>query len=583
MNPLTSSPRRSARWAAAALVATWGAASTAQAQTLYVDANLTTGAGDGSSWSDAFQGPLGVQMALAAATAGDDIWVAEGTYKPADSMGSRAVSIDLQNDVGLYGGFTGGESSLAERPPFQAHPSVLSGDLMGDDLPGGGNRFENSFHVVNTTGTNSTAILDGFEITAGNANGSGNGDVGGGILCFGSMSPTVRNCLFRDNRCTFGGGAGYINGASPTFTGCTFENNDGGSFGGAFDIATGGLIRFDRCVFRGNSAQRAGALEIFATGQVRVTNCLFENNTATGSSGGGGIWIGSGGSSRIQNCTIVNNSATFSVGGGIRVQGATPSIRNSIIWNNTGPSGAQALVNQVQGTTDIEYSIVEGDTGGMNGNLGVDPMFVDPMLGEYDLAAGSPAIDAGDSDALTQGTGNDILGRRRYVDDPMTADTGVGGAPIIDIGAFEFPAGALGIVYCDTPANSSGEVGEITARGSLDVTLNDFSLTATNLPMNQFGIFLGSRTEGFTPNPGGSSGNLCLGGAIGRFVGPGQIVHSGANGSFSISVDLNALPTPSNLVPAMSGETWSFQAWYRDMVFIAPTSNYTDATTVAFQ
>ena len=82
-------------------------------------------------------------------------------------------------------------------------------------------------------------MLDGFTITGGNSNGSssGNADRGGGILCVGNVSPTIRNCDFVANRCTFGGGAGYINGAGPDFIRCSFRDNVGGAFGGAFDIA----------------------------------------------------------------------------------------------------------------------------------------------------------------------------------------------------------------------------------------------------------------------------------------------------------------------------------------------------------
>jgi len=75
--------------------------------------------------------------------------------------------------------------------------------------------------------------------------------------------------------------------------------------------------------------------------------------------------------------------------------------------------------------------------------------------------------------------------------------------------------------------------------------------------------------------------NLCLGGSIGRFVGPGQVMNSGASGSFTLTVDLSALPTPTGLVTAQPGETWNFQAWYRD-ANPGPTSNFTDAVAVTF-
>src|SRR5262249_23753664 len=155
----------------------------------------------------------------------------------------------------------------------------------------------------------STAILDGFTVTGGNANSTANQDRGGGILLLASSNATIRNCVFASNRCTFGGGAGYINASSPTFTDCRFENNLGGSFGGAFDQATNVGTIFTRCIFSGNSAARAGAIEIFSSSPVKVYDCLFFNNTCTGSGGGGAVFVSSS-AAVFRNCTIVGNFAT---------------------------------------------------------------------------------------------------------------------------------------------------------------------------------------------------------------------------------------------------------------------------------
>src|SRR2546427_779713 len=76
---------------------------------------------------------------------------------------------------------------------------------------------------------NGTGVVDGFTVRGGNASGTGgNTDRGGGILCVGGASPTIRSCVFVANRCTFGGGAGYINASSPSFTDVRFDTNVGG-------------------------------------------------------------------------------------------------------------------------------------------------------------------------------------------------------------------------------------------------------------------------------------------------------------------------------------------------------------------
>ena len=131
--------------------------------------------------------------------------------------------------------------------------------------------------------------------------------------------------------------------------------------------------------------------------------------------------------------------------------------------------------------------------------------------------------------------------------------------------------------------NSSGLSGCITASGSATVSANNLVLEARDLPSNAFGFFLTSDTPTFTPNPGGSMGHLCLGGAIGRYVGPGEIQNSGALGSFSLAVDLTRHPTPTGAVAVGAGDTWYFTAWFRDVDPAgASTSNFTSGLEVTF-
>ena len=139
-----------------------------------------------------------------------------------------------------------------------------------------------------------------------------------------------------------------------------------------------------------------------------------------------------------------------------------------------------------------------------------------------------------------------------------------------------------GTNYCG-PANlnSTGQSAEVSALGSNIVACNLLFLVATDLPPNQFGYFLNSQTQGFVPNPGGSQGNLCLGGSIGRYNRPGEILSSGAGGTFSLILDLTDTPQPTGSVSILPGETWNFQAWFRDNN-PGPTSNFTDGVSITF-
>ncbi len=142
--------------------------------------------------------------------------------------------------------------------------------------------------------------------------------------------------------------------------------------------------------------------------------------------------------------------------------------------------------------------------------------------------------------------------------------------------------GAAVFNFCGpAAANSTGMSATIDFDGSAEVALNDFRLVAENLPTSSAVLFLASRTQGFAANPGGSAGNLCLGGDIGRFQ--TQVVNSGPAGAATIQPNLMMLPQPNGLVAAMAGEGWNFQAWFRDSFLGIPLSNFTDGLAVFFQ
>ncbi|MEM6570991.1 MAG: hypothetical protein AAF957_21445 [Planctomycetota bacterium] len=139
----------------------------------------------------------------------------------------------------------------------------------------------------------------------------------------------------------------------------------------------------------------------------------------------------------------------------------------------------------------------------------------------------------------------------------------------------------LGTNYCGPAvANASGAPGVISAVGSSAATDGELTLIASSLPTNSAGYFVASMTQDFVVGPGGSAGNLCIGGSVARFA--AQVQNSGLSGSFSIDVDLDAIPTnpPQQVLP---GQTWNFQAWFRDSAMGQPTSNFTDGLSITYQ
>ena len=135
--------------------------------------------------------------------------------------------------------------------------------------------------------------------------------------------------------------------------------------------------------------------------------------------------------------------------------------------------------------------------------------------------------------------------------------------------------------YCQGNPNSAGLIGDI---GAINVNLpgRSFDVLLTQLPTNVFGIVITSLTPGFLPNQGGSSGNLCVTGNIGRSVG-GAIFDSSFLGLAIVPVDMDSIPTSTQLVAIQPGETRYFQGWFRDFTGLGtPTSNFTVGVEMIF-
>ena len=229
----------------------------------------------------------------------------------------------------------------------------------------------------------------------------------------------------------------------------------------------------------------------------------------------------------------------------------------------------------------------------------VDDALGETVVGSY-LAFGTPgtrafiwdaqrgALDLQDELVANHGLGAALQGWTLLTASDISADgravvgTGINPAGCEQAFVVRFAAPQVGASSCAAAANSTGAASALRGLGSASVGRNDLTLAASGLPPYAFGYFLTSATQGFTPNPGGSRGNLCLGGAIGRYVGPGEVQSSGASGTFTLRLDLARTPTPLGVVPVLAGESRSFQAWHRDVAGGQATSNFTPGLQVTF-
>ncbi len=138
----------------------------------------------------------------------------------------------------------------------------------------------------------------------------------------------------------------------------------------------------------------------------------------------------------------------------------------------------------------------------------------------------------------------------------------------------------IGTPYCAAAPNSTGQTAALSATGSTDVALGTVVLVCSRLPVQSLGYFLVSRTQGFTAAPAGSSSNLCLGGAIGRYA--NRVLSAGAAGQVGFALDLTLIPSPSGPFAVQPGESLSFQYWHRDSGPAGPTSNFSQGLEIDF-
>jgi cysteine-rich repeat protein/predicted outer membrane repeat protein len=297
---------------------------------VYVSKDGTGIGPDGESWATAF---ADVQQGIDAAYdagPGCDVWVARGTYHI--YTGSETDTVTLRNGVGVYGGFSGVETTRVERDP-NTHHTVLSGSAAD-------NVTKQVFHVLTAWGTKD-ATLAGLIIMSGYAIGLNDNvdDRGGGLLAY-SASILVTGCTFTLNYALWSGGGIYaFGGDGLQVTGCTFSGNLSGQHGGGM-----------------------GCRQSSPT----VTNCTFAGNKAV--LNGGAIYNAFIFAATVTNCTFSGNTAPH--GGGIFGEGfAFPTVTNSIFSGNS---------NGIQGDTPAAtYSNVQGMTP-IPGNVLIneDPLFL---------------------------------------------------------------------------------------------------------------------------------------------------------------------------------------------------------------
>jgi predicted outer membrane repeat protein len=254
--------------------------------------------------------------------AGDQIWLAKGTY----TINGRD---SLTAGVSMYGGFAGTEFAITERTKASALPWDYSNATIID---GAGAHIG----IMTTSSATLTSIIDG--ITFQNCTNSNRNSSGGGAKIQGTFT-TMQNCIVTGCKATGTVGTGASAGVSVLSKGTLKDSYIHHNTGTTTGTASGGVTVYgDTCLVSGckidyNTNSSAAGLFLYSkTSGVKILNCNFSNNTANGATNanGGGIssYITATNAApiTIENCTFTANTAGGSGGGAYLTQSVVTNV-----------------------------------------------------------------------------------------------------------------------------------------------------------------------------------------------------------------------------------------------------------------
>jgi parallel beta-helix repeat protein len=294
-----------------------------------------------------------IQAAVDAASNGDEILVAPGTY-----TGTGDQVVDMLG------------KAITLRASGTPEQTIIDGE---------GARLVIACHGGEGTDT----VIEGFTITGGNFGGgidckdsssptisgctiSGNGvNWGFGISCYLSCSPTITNCTISYNN---GDGIYCYLSSSPTITDCTISGNYGGASGGGIYCRDNSSPAITNCTISGNAAESGGGIYC-EDGSVILHECDFNGNSAAN---GGAIWLDNS-EINATYCVLRNNGAVeywqdnTGKGGAIYATSSQCSLQNSILSGNLAEQYGGAICLDTGSSLYLDFCDLSENTAVLSG------------------------------------------------------------------------------------------------------------------------------------------------------------------------------------------------------------------------
>ncbi|MHC4499137.1 MAG: right-handed parallel beta-helix repeat-containing protein, partial [Planctomycetota bacterium] len=263
-----------------------------------------------------------------------------------------------------------------------------------------------------------------------------------------------------------------------------------------YDLGGGGIYVYyysdpliERNTITQNESSNGAGIAVFA-----ASNPVIRNNVIVNNVNGAGVRIKGSSVPIITNNTIVGNTASSIYGGGVDcLTDSSPIIVNNIIASNGNSYGIYSLAgmplpvmryNNVWGNGGGNYNSVIGDQTGINGNISIEPNFVNPDSNDYSLNYSSKCINAGEPNYLPDSNEKDYHGDERIM------------GQYIDIGADEaWPvwnitsAGRYNSIQGAVDDSNHGDiiiitVGTYTGEGNRDIDFNGTAVTLQSIDPN---------------------------------------------------------------------------------------------------